>query len=44
LFSKELGGGGHQKASAFNLEKMPMNEAINKVLDTIKKIGFKEIE
>ena len=40
LFSKEFGGGGHKEASAFHLEKMPMEKAIEKVLSVIKKVGI----
>lgn len=36
-FSGELGGGGHKAASAFNLPKMPLDEALNKVLDVIER-------
>jgi len=44
LFSKEFGGGGHKQASAFSLEKMPMEKAIEKVLEVIERIGMHEIE
>ena len=40
LFSTEFGGGGHKEASAFYLEKIPMDKAIEKVLDTIEKVGI----
>jgi len=43
LFSKEFGGGGHKQASAFSLEKMPMEKAIEKVLEVIEKIGMHKI-
>ena len=40
LFSHELGGGGHKKASSFMLEKMPLEDAIKKVFKVIEKIGI----
>ena len=40
LLSKELGGGGHKQASAFLLEKMPMEKAINSVLEIIERVGI----
>jgi phosphoesterase RecJ-like protein len=44
LFAKELGGGGHKLAAAFNLPKMPLKRAEKKVFDAIKKIGIHKIE
>jgi len=41
-FAKELGGGGHKAASAFRLSKMPLNEALEKVLDVIERVEGKE--
>ncbi len=40
LFSKEFGGGGHKEASAFYIKKMPIREAIKKVLEAIKRVGI----
>lgn len=40
IFSAELGGGGHKKASAFFLKSMPMHKAVEKVLNTIEKAGI----
>lgn len=40
LFAKELGGGGHKPAAAFKLEKVPLDEAESRVLETIDRIGI----
>jgi bifunctional oligoribonuclease and PAP phosphatase NrnA len=40
IFAKELGGGGHKAAAAFNLEKMPLEKAIDKVIGIIDKLGI----
>lgn len=40
LFSKELGGGGHKNASAFFLKFISIPKAIEKVLNTIEKVGI----
>jgi len=44
LISRELGGGGHKKASAFSLELMPLESAIKKVFEAIEKVGLNEIK
>lgn len=43
LFAKELGGGGHKLAAAFNLPKISIEDAEKKVLDVIKKVGIHKI-
>lgn len=40
LFAKELNGGGHKPAAGFALKKMPLEEAEQIVLETIKKVGI----
>jgi len=40
LFSREFEGGGHKQASAFVLNKMPMQEAVGKVLEVIDRVGI----
>ncbi|MEX0920601.1 MAG: DHH family phosphoesterase [Candidatus Pacearchaeota archaeon] len=40
IYSKALGGGGHQKASAFLLETTDMKKSLGKVLKTIEEKGF----
>jgi bifunctional oligoribonuclease and PAP phosphatase NrnA len=40
VFAKELGGGGHKAASAFSLEKMPLEQAVQKVIGAIDKLGI----
>ena len=41
LFAIELGGGGHKAASAFSLPKMPLDEALKKVLDVVERVEDK---
>ncbi len=43
VFSKEFGGGGHKKASAFYIEKMPIEKAKEKVFEVIEKVGIHKI-
>ncbi|MFC1681998.1 bifunctional oligoribonuclease/PAP phosphatase NrnA [Nanoarchaeota archaeon] len=43
LFAKALGGGGHKAAASFVLEKMPLDEAKQKVLEVIDKVGVCKI-
>lgn len=43
LFAQALGGGGHKRAAAFKIEKMPLEDAEKLVLETIKKIGVHKI-
>lgn len=43
LFAQELGGGGNRYAAGFILPKMPLKKAEQKVLKTIKKVGFHKI-
>lgn len=43
LFAQRLGGGGHKAASAFVLEKMPIEKAIETTLKTIKEVGIHKI-
>lgn len=40
LIAKELGGGGHKLAAGFYLEKMSLEEAEQKVIEAIKKVGI----
>jgi len=40
LFAKALGGGGHQPAAGFQLQKMSLDQAEKIVLDTIDKVGI----
>jgi len=44
IYSEELGGGGHKKASAFVTDKESMRNVVDKVLEMIKRKGFLEIE
>ena len=42
-FALALGGGGHKPAAAFVLPKMPLEKAINHVLEVIRKVGIHPI-
>lgn len=43
LFAQKLGGGGHKEASAFYIEKMSLNQAIEKVFEVIEKIRIHKV-
>lgn len=43
-FAVALGGGGHKPAAAFVLPKMPLTDAVKKVLEAIKKTGTHPIK
>lgn len=43
-FAEALGGGGHKAAAAFYLDKMPLDAAVKKVLETITKVGIHSID
>ena len=42
LFAKTLGGGGHKAAASFSLPSMPLDSAIEKVFNAIRKTGVKK--
>jgi len=41
-FATALGGGGHKPAAGFYLEKMPLDKAVDKVLQTIDEVGMQD--
>ena len=43
IIARELGGGGHKKASAFVLPRMPLEQAEKQVLEAIRKVGVHKI-
>jgi phosphoesterase RecJ-like protein len=43
-YAQAMEGGGHKKAAAFKLPKMPLEEAEKKVLEVIEKVGVHNIE